>query len=192
MNRRPGYTYFIFTDDDVSLKFNSAATPDMKHFSPTRIFQDWLLDYEPAVGVVDFEEQKEGQKVRNKIKTNCGITNSASVANPTIFFDPLFNAFHARTAHHIFRPTWYHTRKSELVAYRQICLFSSGAEISWTSAAVFFQWPLKTYYIAVIQDRLEELEKLGKSLFKSSNRGHLPNMWTKVYSTNSGKIHLVT
>ena len=56
----------------------------------------------------------------------------------------------------------------------------------------FFQWPLKTYYIAVIQDRLEELEKLGKSLFKSSNRGHLPNMWTKVYFTNSGKIHLVT
>ena len=55
-NRRPGYTYFIFTDDDVSLKFNSAATPDMKHFSPIRIFQDWLLDYEPAVGVVDFEE----------------------------------------------------------------------------------------------------------------------------------------
>ena len=66
MNRRPGYTYFIFTDDDVSLKFNSAATPDMKHFSPIRIFQEWLLDYEPAVGVVDYELRKEGQNVRAK------------------------------------------------------------------------------------------------------------------------------
>ena len=109
MNRRPGYTYFIFTDDDVSLKFN--LIPHTKEWAgglPTNMsVQQWSWNF------VD----------------------------------------------------------------KRCC---------------FFQWPLKTYYIAVIQDRLEEVEKLGNSLFKSSNRGHLPNMWTKVYSTNSGKIHLVT
>ena len=135
MNRRPGYTYFIFTDDDVSLKFNSAATPDMKHFSPIRIFQDWLLDYEPAVGVVDFEEQKEGQKVRNKIKTNCGITNSTSVANPTIFFDPLFNAFHARTARHIFPLDTTHERVSWWLTDKYVC---SAVELKFRGQALLF------------------------------------------------------
>ena len=135
MNRRPGYTYFIFTDDDVSLKFNSAATPDMKHFSPIRIFQEWLLDYEPAVGVLDYELRKEGQNVRNKMKTNCGITNTTSLANPTIFYDPVFNAFHARAARHIFPLDTTHERVTWWLTDKYVC---SAVELKFRGQALLF------------------------------------------------------
>ena len=129
MNRRPGYTYFIFTDDD------SAATPDMKHFSPIRIFQEWLLDYEPAVGVVDYELRKEGQNFRNKMKTNCGITNTTSLANPTIFYDPVFNAFHAHAARHIFPLDTTHDRVTWWLTEKYVC---SAVELKFRGQALLF------------------------------------------------------
>ena len=118
MDRRPGYVYYIFTDDDIALKFNDATTPEMKQLTPILIFQNWLLDYEPAVGVVDYEFRKEGRNVRNKMRAICEIFNSSSLSNPTIFYDPVFNAFHAKAARHIFpldtrheRVNWWMTDK---------------------------------------------------------------------------------
>ena len=108
MDQRPGYTYYIFTDDDVVLKFSDAYTPVMKQFTPISAFQNWLLDFEPAVGVVDYELRAGGQRVRNKMRTVCGNFNSTSLANPTIFFDPLFNAFHVNAVHHIFPLDTHH------------------------------------------------------------------------------------
>lgn len=54
MEKRMTYIYYIFLDDDVSLKFSAAATPAMTRLSPILVFQNWLLDYEPAVGIVDY------------------------------------------------------------------------------------------------------------------------------------------
>ena len=73
----------------------------MKWLTPISVFQNWLLEYGPAVGVVNYG--RSGQNVRNKMQTICGKSlNSTPLANPTIFFDPVFNAFHANAARHIF------------------------------------------------------------------------------------------
>ena len=61
--------------------------PEMKQFTPIYTFKNWLLDFEPAVGVFDYELRNEGQRVRNKMRTVCGNFNSTSLANPPIFFD---------------------------------------------------------------------------------------------------------
>lgn len=103
MKGKPRYTYYIVTDDDVFLKFNQAASEEMKQLTPLQVFQNWLLEYEPAVGVVDYAGANEAQKVRERTRKNCGIyINNNSTTNPTVYFDPLFNAFHANAAHHIF------------------------------------------------------------------------------------------
>ena len=77
----------------------------MKRLSPIQAFQDWLLDYEPAVGVVDYKLKREAKTVLHRRRTLCNpyrLVNGKSLANPTIFFDPLFNAFHAKAVSHIF------------------------------------------------------------------------------------------
>ena len=54
ITRSPKYHYYIFMDDDVMLNFNSFAPPQMKKLPPFRVFEQWLLDYEPVVGVLDY------------------------------------------------------------------------------------------------------------------------------------------
>ena len=81
------------------------------------MFQDWLLEYEPAVGIVDYAGANEAQNVRERTRKNCGIyINNNSTTNPTLYFDPLFNAFHANAVHHIFpllnqreKVSWWYT-----------------------------------------------------------------------------------
>lgn len=60
INRKSGYIYDIFTDEDVELRFNSATSPEMKQRTPIQVFQNWLLDYEPAVGVADYKDAGDG------------------------------------------------------------------------------------------------------------------------------------
>ena len=55
------YHYYIFLDGDVDLGFNSFSSQEMKRLTPFRAFEQWLLDDEPAVGVVDF--QNNGRKL---------------------------------------------------------------------------------------------------------------------------------
>ena len=54
MDRRPGYHYYILLDDDTIINHNKETPADMLKLPPFRIEEKWLLDYEPAVGVLDF------------------------------------------------------------------------------------------------------------------------------------------
>ncbi|KAL9979863.1 hypothetical protein ACROYT_G017586 [Oculina patagonica] len=49
----PGFNYYIFLDDDVDLRFNKFTHQGMKMFTSFKAFEEWLLDYQPAVGIVD-------------------------------------------------------------------------------------------------------------------------------------------
>lgn len=53
IERSTGYHYYIFLDEDVVLPFKSFARPEIKRLLPLRVFEKWLLDYEPVVGVLD-------------------------------------------------------------------------------------------------------------------------------------------
>ena len=67
LDRKPGYHYYIFINDDTVLEFNKFTPVDMTKMSPFRAVEKWLLDYEPAVGVLDYRVHN-GADVVLKIK----------------------------------------------------------------------------------------------------------------------------
>ena len=107
LKRRPGYHYYIFLNDDTILKYNSFTPVNMRTISPFRAVEKWLLDYEPAVGVLDYTRHNGASVVLRKRRIKCGI-EKISLVLPTVFFDAIFNAFHHKAVEHILPyPTRY-------------------------------------------------------------------------------------
>jgi len=107
LDRRPGYHYYIFINDDTILKYNEFTPANMTKMSPFRAVENWLLDYEPAVGVLDYKFHHGARIVLNSRRELCGI-NESSLVLPTVFFDAIFNAFHHKAVEHILPyPTQY-------------------------------------------------------------------------------------
>ena len=107
MDRRPGYHYYIFMDDDTILKYNEFTPANMTKMSPFRAVENWLLDYEPAVGVLDYKAYFGARSLINRRRNLCGITKSSLVL-PTVMFDAIFNAFHQKAVEHVLPyPTQY-------------------------------------------------------------------------------------
>ena len=107
LDRRPGYHYYIFINDDTDLKFNKFTPVDMRKMSPFRAVEKWLLDYEPAVGVLDYRFHNGADVVLGRRREMCGI-NKTSLVLPTVFFDAIFNAFHHKAIVHLLPyPTQY-------------------------------------------------------------------------------------
>lgn len=105
--RLSGYHYYIFLDDDVDLRFNSLTPHEMKVMTPFRAFEAWLLDYEPAVGIVDQPGPQDARSILQKRRMKCGV-NEPSMAVPTVWFDAILNAFHYKAIKHILPyPTQY-------------------------------------------------------------------------------------
>ena len=99
------YHFFIFLDDDVDLGFNSFSSQEIKKLTPFRAFEQWLLDDEPVVGVVDYEDN--GKMYMERRRLMCG-SNDSTLAIPVPLFDALFNAFHHLSIKHILPyPTQY-------------------------------------------------------------------------------------
>ena len=92
------YHYYIFLDDDVDLRFSPFSSQDMKRLTPFRAFEQWLLDDEPAVGVVDYG--KNGKMLLERRRVTCSV-NDSSVVVPVMWFDALLNAFHHQAIKHI-------------------------------------------------------------------------------------------
>ena len=119
MDRRPGYHYYIFVNDDTVLKYNSFTPTNMTKMSPYRAMEKWLLDYEPAVGVLDYAVHHGASTVIRKRRDVCGINETASLVLPTVFFDAIFNAFHYKAVEHILP---YPTQ------YEHSCIFASNRD----------------------------------------------------------------
>ncbi|XP_078380720.1 uncharacterized protein LOC144663582 [Oculina patagonica] len=100
MERRPGYHYYIFINDDTVLKYNRFTPIAMKKLSPFRAVEKWLLDYEPAVGVLNYVPHDGAGIVLQRRRDLCGIKDNSLVL-PTVFFDAIFNAFHHKAVQHI-------------------------------------------------------------------------------------------
>ena len=100
MDRRPGYLYYIFLNDDTVLKYNKFTPADMKTLSPFRAVETWLLDYEPVVGVLDYKDHHGAGAVLELRRKLCGI-NETSLVLPTVQFDAIFNAYHHKAITHI-------------------------------------------------------------------------------------------
>ena len=116
LNRRPGYHYYIFMDDDIILEYNEFTPANMTKMSPFRAVENWLLDYEPAVGVLDYKFHHGASIVLNRRRELCGM-KEPSLVLPTVFFDAIFNAFHHKAVEHVLP---YPTK------YERGCIFASN------------------------------------------------------------------
>jgi hypothetical protein len=111
-------------DDDIVFYYNNAFTPSwMKSMSPLRAFENFLLEYEPALGVTNYVIHHTSDFILAKMKTLCKAnknqttsTNNAhpdAVKNHTLyltstFFDACVTAFHKDAIDHILPyPTTY-------------------------------------------------------------------------------------
>ena len=104
---RPGYHYYIFIDDDITLRYNEFTPANMTKMPPFRAVENWLLDYEPAVGVLGYKVQPGASTVLNRRRDLCGITEPSLVL-PTVCFNTFFNAFHHKVVEHVLPyPTQY-------------------------------------------------------------------------------------
>ena len=115
MDRRPGYHYYIFLNDDTVLKFNRFTPTNMTKMSPFRAVEKWLLDYEPAVGVLDYNHHGASIMLDTR-RYICGI-NETSLVIPTTYFDAIFNAFHHKAVEHILPYP---------MQYERECIFASN------------------------------------------------------------------
>lgn len=100
MKRKPGYHYYIFMDGDTVLNFNDYTPSEMKKLAPFRAFQEWLLDYEPALGVSNYARlsAKDAFLRREKL---CGINDNKTLVLPIVRFDGCLNAYHYKAVSHV-------------------------------------------------------------------------------------------
>ncbi|XP_078371086.1 uncharacterized protein LOC144654730 [Oculina patagonica] len=134
MDRRPGYHYYIFINDDTVLKYNIFTPANMTKMSPFRAVEKWLLDYEPAVGVLDYAFNHGANTVLKKRKDFCGI-NKTSLVLPTVFFDAIFNAFHHKAVEHILPYPTQYERECIFASHRDTMI---AVEVKFGGQALLF------------------------------------------------------
>ena len=134
ITRSPKYHYYIFMDDDVVLHFNSFASPQMKRLPPFRVFEHWLLDYEPVVGVVDYKLHHGAIWTNDLRKKICNKTDSPLVI-PTVCYDALFNAFHYKSIEHLFP---YRTQYQNISWWSSQRYMFSAVELIFRGQALMF------------------------------------------------------
>ena len=101
IKRKPGYHYYIVLDEDAYLTFNEFTPPEMKNLQPFRAMEQWLLDYEPVVGVVDYKQHHGARWTYQRRQKICKITERP-LAIPIVWFDGVFNAHHYKSIQHLF------------------------------------------------------------------------------------------
>ena len=134
MDRRPGYHYYIFLDDDIGLKYNRFTPAYMTKVSPFRAVEKWLLDYEPAMGVLDYEYYGSASYMLQKRKYFCGIKEKSLVL-PITLFDAIFNAFHYKAVEHVFPYPTQYERRDVFVGLRNAML---AVEVKFGGQALLF------------------------------------------------------
>lgn len=134
MDRRPGYHYYIFLNDDTVLQYNKFTPADMKTLSPFRAVETWLLDYEPVVGVLDYNIHHGVDVILKLRRKLCGI-NDTSLVLPTVFFDALFNAYHHKAIEDILPYPTQHERECAFCSNRKALI---AVEVKFGGQALMF------------------------------------------------------
>ena len=114
------YQYYIFIDDDIRLTFNELAPLKMNVSSPLRVFEKFLKEYEPVVGVTDYEKHHGAKTMIAKRKQLCKDSGlDKPIYIPTVHFDASFNAFHYKSLDYLLPYTtkyddkcWWHAQRN--------------------------------------------------------------------------------
>ena len=134
MDRRPGYHFYIFLNDDTVLKYNKFTPADMKTFPPFRAVEAWLLDFEPAVGVLDYKVHHGADIILTLRRNLCGI-NETSLVLPTVLFDAIYNAYHHKAIEHILPYPTQYERECAFCSHRKALI---AVEVKFGGQALMF------------------------------------------------------
>lgn len=134
MGRTSGYHYYIFIDDDITFSFSDLTPPEMKNMQPLRAVQEWLLDYEPALGVLDYNEHHGAKWTLKRRKLLCRM-NDTPLVLPVVCMDAIFHAFHYKAIAHILPYTTQYEKESWWVSALHIM---SLLELKFRGQALLF------------------------------------------------------
>ena len=134
MKRKPGYHYYIFIDGDTVFEFNGFTPQEMKKLPPFRVFEQWLLDYEPALGVADYWRLTAAEAIQRR-KTLCRINEDRPMVVPVVWFDGCLNAYHYEAVSHILPYPHLDREKSWYIPNRHIM---SAMELKFGGQAMMF------------------------------------------------------
>ena len=91
MKRKTAYLYYIFVDEDASLRPNADTNVNVTSLGLWRSFENFLVEYEPAVGITGFCYRKTLACIKGQRNKTGG--NGVYVLSGYLF-DACFNAFH--------------------------------------------------------------------------------------------------
>jgi hypothetical protein len=130
------YQYYIFLDDDVKLRFAASASKELMFQSPFRVFEQWLVDFEPVVGIPHYPSNEEkALPLRYRKDNGCDFNDSYRTVLSTVHFDPLFNAFHRKALHHLLPYSQNNDFECWWTSNRYV---SASAEIKFRGQAVLY------------------------------------------------------
>ena len=197
------YHYYIFLDDDVDLGFNSYSSQEMKRLTPFRSFEQWLLDDEPALGVVNYGNNANKSLERRRVI--CSI-NEPTLVVPVMWFDALFNAFHHQAIKHILPyPTQYDRDSwwiSQLHVIYSAELMFRGQALEYVAITAYNRQhrsypraPFSTRVPAIIEGIQKKTPTVyqNRTLFKTLKTNHLESysMNTTTYCMNKTHRHSI-
>ena len=179
VNRTPGYHYYIFLDDDVTFMFNKFTPPDLKKKLPLQSFQQWLLHYEPVVGVLDYLVHHGAVWTFERRKALCGIRNDTSLSLPVVWFDAAFNAFHYKAVADILPyDTQYDDTNwwfSQVVVFTLVELKFRGQALLYVPASVGntrhrpYPHQMRISFNEVIRTCIEQTERDAPTVYQNSS-----------------------
>ena len=133
MRRQPGYHFYILLDDDITLGFNAFTSSEMQKLQPFRVFEEWLMDYEPAFGVVDYFRHGASWTFKKR-EHLCGIKERSMVL-PVVWFDGCLNAYHHKAVRHVLPYPSLDKSESWYIPNRHIM---SAVELKFRGQAMMF------------------------------------------------------
>jgi hypothetical protein len=91
MKRKTAYLYYIFVDEDVFMRPNADSNVNVTSLGLWRSFENFLVEYEPAVGIAEFCYHKTTRCINGQRNKPGG---SGVYVLLGYLFDACFNAFH--------------------------------------------------------------------------------------------------
>ncbi|XP_068721403.1 uncharacterized protein [Montipora capricornis] len=192
VNRTPGYHYYIFLDDDLKFMFNKFTPPDLKKKLPLQSFQQWLLRYEPVVGVLDWLGHHGAVWTFQQRKVVCDIQNETSLSLPVVWYDAAFNAFHYKAVADILPyDTQYDDRNwwfAQVVVITLVELKFRGQALLYVPASAKNQkhrpYPRKTRnktdsFNKVMRSCIEQAERDAPTVYQNQSLFHCQKLGTR-------------
>ena len=97
----PKLLYYIFLDDDVSLVYNRLSPAVLRGRPPARVFEEWLLKQQPAIGMTEYDPTRTSLEKRWRNFCRPRGANPPLDTQHAVYFDACLNAIHRNASDYL-------------------------------------------------------------------------------------------